>query len=40
MNLLSQVNVEEFGALYKVSYEVRYSKEGWDEKVYVNLAPA
>ena len=39
-NLLSQVNVEEFGSLYKVSYEIRYSKEGWDPKVYVNLAGA
>jgi len=36
-NLLSQVNVEEFGSLYKVTYEVRYSKEGWDSLTYVNL---
>lgn len=38
-NLLSQVNVEEFGALYKINYEIRYSKAGWDAFVYVNLAP-
>lgn len=36
-NLLSQVNVEEFGSLYKVNYEIRYSKEGWDSLTYVNL---
>lgn len=36
-NLLSQVNVEEFGALYKVNYEIRYSKEGWPLDVYQNV---
>jgi hypothetical protein len=36
-NLLSQVNVEEFGLLYKVLYEIRYSKEGWPPDVYVNI---
>lgn len=36
-NLLSQVNVEEYGALYKVMYEVRFSDEGWDQKVYAPL---
>ena len=36
-NLLSQVNVEEYGALYKVIYEIRYSKEGWPPDVYVNI---
>ena len=36
-NLLSQVNVEEFGSLYKVMYEIRYSKVGWDSSVYVNI---
>jgi len=36
-NLLSQVNVEEYGALYKVLYEIRYSKEGWPPDVYVNI---
>lgn len=35
-NLLSQVNVEEFGSLYKVMYEIRYSRVGWDSSVYVN----
>ena len=37
MNLLSQANVEEYGALYKVNYEIRYSKEGWPPDVYINL---
>jgi hypothetical protein len=32
--LLSQVNVEDFGSLYKVNYEVRYSVQGWNDKVY------
>lgn len=36
-NLLSQVNVEEYGALYKINYEIRYSKIGWNSKVYVNI---
>jgi hypothetical protein len=36
-NLLSQVNVEEFGSLYKVLYEIRYSKEGWPPDVYMNI---
>jgi len=36
-NLLSQVNVEEYGALYKVLYEIRYSKEGWPPDVYQNI---
>jgi hypothetical protein len=36
-NLLSQVNVEEYGALYKVIYEIRYSKEGWPPDVYANI---
>jgi len=33
-NLLSQVNVEEYGLLYKVMYEIRYSSQGWDSGVY------
>jgi hypothetical protein len=37
VNLLSQVNVEEYGTLYKVMYEIRYSREGWDPKVYWNV---
>ena len=32
--LLSQVNVEDYGLLYKVNYEVRYSVVGWNDKVY------
>ena len=36
-NLLSQVNVEQFGALYKINYEIRYSKTGWFNKVYTNI---
>jgi hypothetical protein len=39
-NLLSQVNVEEFGSLYKVNYEIRYAKEGWDNLTYINIAGA
>jgi len=37
VNLLSQVNVEEFGSLYKIMYEIRYSKVGWDSSVYTNI---
>jgi hypothetical protein len=37
MNLLSQINVEEYGLLYKVMYEIRYSKEGWPANVYANI---
>jgi hypothetical protein len=36
-NLLSQINVEQFGALYKINYEIRYAKNGWDAFVYVNI---
>jgi hypothetical protein len=36
-NLLSQVNVEEYGLLYKVIYEVRYSMTGWDKMIYANI---
>lgn len=36
-NLLSQVNVEEYGSLFKVMYEIRYSKEGWPPDVYINI---
>jgi hypothetical protein len=36
-NLLSQINVEEYGTLFKVMYEIRYSKEGWTPDVYVNV---
>lgn len=36
-NLLSQVNVEEYGSLYKILYEIRYSKEGWPPDVYANI---
>jgi hypothetical protein len=34
VNLLSQVNVEEYGLLFKVMYEIRYSREGWPANVY------
>ena len=37
VNLLSQVNVEQFGSLYKINYEIRYSKTGWDDYVYTNI---
>lgn len=33
-NLLSQVNVESFGSLYKVTYEIRFADRGWDVDVY------
>jgi hypothetical protein len=36
-NLLSQVNVEEYALLYKINYEIRYSKIGWNSKVYINI---
>lgn len=32
--LLSQVNVQDYGSLFKVNYEVRYSIQGWSDKVY------
>ena len=37
VNLLSQVNVEEFGLIYKINYEVRYSRVGWELDVYKML---
>ena len=37
VNLLSQINVEEFGTIYKVIYEIRYSPVGWDPGVYINI---
>ena len=33
--LLSQVNFDDFGELVKVMYEVRYSRVGWSDQVYV-----
>jgi len=36
VNLLSQINVEEYGTLFKVSYEIRYAERGWDVDVYKN----
>lgn len=39
-NLLSQVNVEEYGSLYKVMYEIRYAADGWDSLTYVNISAA
>lgn len=35
--LLAQVNCEDFGSLYKVNYEVRYNRDGYNASVY---APA
>lgn len=32
--LLSQVNIEDFGSLKKVTYEVRFAKQGWDNSTY------
>jgi hypothetical protein len=37
VNLLSQANVEEYGLLYKIVYEIRYSRVGWDSGVYMNI---
>jgi hypothetical protein len=37
VNLLSQINVEEFGTIFKVIYEIRYSPVGWDPGVYINI---
>jgi hypothetical protein len=36
-NLLSQINVEMFGSLYKVNYEIRFARNGWDAFVYSNI---
>jgi hypothetical protein len=35
--LLAQVNTEDFGSLFKVNYEIRYNREGYNASVY---APA
>jgi hypothetical protein len=35
-NLLSQVNVEEYGTLFKIMYEIRYNPDGWAPLVYRN----
>jgi hypothetical protein len=32
--LLAQVNVQDFGDIYKVNYEVRYNVQGWPDEVY------
>jgi len=32
--LLSQVNIADYGNLYKVTYEVRYNVQGWPNEVY------
>jgi hypothetical protein len=37
VNLLSQVNVEEFGSLFKINYEIRYSVDGWELDVYKQI---
>ena len=34
--LLSQVSFEDFGLLYKVSFEVRFNREGYEPSVYAN----
>lgn len=36
-NLLSQVNIEEYGSLYKIIYEIRYSQAGWHSSAYTNI---
>ena len=34
VNLLSQINTEEFGSIFKINYEIRYSRQGWELDVY------
>jgi hypothetical protein len=34
--LLSQVNVEDYGLLYKVNYEIRYNRNGYAKAVYAD----
>jgi hypothetical protein len=36
--LLTQVNIESFGALFKISYEIKYSTVGWHPAVYEEAA--
>jgi hypothetical protein len=36
--LLSQVNIQDFGSLYKVNYEVRFSIQGWPSEVYQKVS--
>jgi hypothetical protein len=36
--LLSQVNIQDFGSLYKVNYEVRFSVQGWPSEVYQKVS--
>jgi hypothetical protein len=35
--LLTQSNVESFGDLYKVSYEIKYSEVGWHSNIYTRI---
>jgi hypothetical protein len=34
--LLAQVSFEDFGLLYKVQYELRFNREGYNSAVYAN----
>jgi hypothetical protein len=34
--LLAQVSFEDFGGLYKVTYEIRYNREGYEKSVYAD----
>lgn len=34
--LLAQVSFEDYGSLYKVTYEVRYNREGYEKSVYAD----
>jgi hypothetical protein len=34
--LLAQVSFEDYGSLYKVTYEVRYNREGYEPAVYAS----
>lgn len=35
--LLAQVSFEDFGTLYKVQYEIRYNREGYNASVYASV---
>ena len=34
--LLAQVSFEDYGSLYKVTYEIRYNREGYEKSVYAD----
>lgn len=34
--LLAQISFEDYGSLYKVTYEIRYNRDGYDKSVYAD----